>query len=184
MNDQAVVREIEKEQLLLKQCVGELLKQKLLICKKIVNLRRRELRLLKAKSALTALVLFLALYLFGILTPAAQAQEAKIYDWPTLSATGYTTTFNVWKYRDSGGHNWVSANQVVSVALGTGTNSACTWQLEASDDGTNWYSVLTSQTCTANSYLAVQQIPLRNLRVHVTAYTGTASLTFHWTGSE
>lgn len=132
------------------------------------------------KRVLSVFLLGLAL----LVSTSANAQGAvKVYDWPTVSGTGYTSVLNL--VSAPGGQYWVSSYETISVALGTGTNSVCTWQLLASDDiGLTWYSVNTAQSCTANGFLSVPNMPLRMVKVQVVSYTGTAPLTFHWTGSD
>lgn len=125
----------------------------------------------------------LLLLLIVFTSMVARAETAKVYDWPVMSATGFTTNLNL--VNNVNGQYLVSSYNTLSVSLGTGTNSACTWQLQASDDiGTTWYNVLTAQSCTGPNFLQVANLPLRMLRVQVVTYTGTAALTFHWTGGD
>ena len=128
------------------------------------------------------LKLFPLLCIFGLCSLVAQGQETKAWDWPALSATGYTTNLNLMNHM-SAGQSWVVAHQMFSVSLGTGTNSVCTWQVQASDDlGTTWYNVGTANSCTAATYYNPIEVPLRFVRIQVVSYTGTAAVTFHWTG--
>lgn len=135
------------------------------------------MKLFKLRKLLCILPLFLML-----VTATAHAQEAKVWDWPTVSAAGPTTVLKLYLMSSDSDGSWISQFQTVSVTLGAGTNSVCVWQLEASDDNTNWFSISGTQDCTVPTMMTVAYRPARMVRVNVTSYTGTANLTFHWTG--
>jgi len=71
----------------------------------------------------------------------------------------------------------------VDVVLGTGTNSVCTFTLQGSPDAVTWFDMSTAQSCTASLMFQVTLKPVRYFRINVSAYTGTAPLNFHYTGS-
>jgi hypothetical protein len=72
----------------------------------------------------------------------------------------------------------------VEAVLGTGTNSACTFQVEGSSTTANWYSISggTPIACTAGSMTSFADKPVRYIRIHILTYTGTAPVTFYYTG--
>lgn len=124
---------------------------------------------------------FLGLVLFAsALLPIASAQQqAQIYDWTGVAASGPTTALNL---RPTWGPPWISDRQTVSLTIVSGSNTVCTWQLEGSDDNTNWFSLSGSLGCLTPYMATVVDRPTRYVRINVLTYTGTASLTFHWTG--
>jgi len=103
------------------------------------------------------------------------------YDWAAVSATGATPYIDLRASANSG-QEFMSAIHTVSVSLGAGTNTVCTYQIEASDDTVNWFSLSGAQSCTASAMFSVTDRPARMVRINVLTYTGSASLTFHWTG--
>lgn len=72
----------------------------------------------------------------------------------------------------------------IEAILGTGTNSACTFQVEGSSTTANWYSISgsTPLVCTAGSMTSFPDKPVRYIRIHILTYTGTAPVTFYYTG--
>lgn len=120
----------------------------------------------------------MALMVLPALIAQAQIAATYRYSWAPVSATGALQYLNL----NADLANGTGGHQTVDVTLGTGTNSACTWQLEGSNDLVNWYSLSGVQSCTAPTMVSVVDRPTTYVRVNVLSYTGTASLTFNWTG--
>jgi hypothetical protein len=97
------------------------------------------------------------------------------FDFPQVSAAGPTGELDL--------HLSLMKTHTVEVSYASGTNTACTVQLEGSSNGTNWYSLQTSPTtCTSNVMWNVVNFPVRFLRVNVLTYTGTGVLDIQYTG--
>lgn len=68
--------------------------------------------------------------------------------------------------------------------------AACTYRIEGSSDGTNWYGLdvtapdSNSVACTSSNMIHIVNRPVRYLRVYIVAYTAgdaTTSVKFHYT---
>jgi hypothetical protein len=95
------------------------------------------------------------------------------YDFHLISQVGPTEYIDL--------RSIIPANHTISTKV-TGTPSACDFVVEGSSDGTLWYGISASHSCTANSMFHIAYKPVRFLRVRVVDLTGTASLAYQWTG--
>jgi hypothetical protein len=95
------------------------------------------------------------------------------YDFHVISAVGPTEYIDL--------RSIIPANHTITTKV-TGTPSVCDFVVEGSSDGTLWYGISASHSCTSNSMFHIAYKPVRFLRVHVIDLTGSASLAYQWTG--
>jgi hypothetical protein len=89
------------------------------------------------------------------------AGQASTKTWAALTGAGTTTAFTV------------AGNDKHTVALAvTGTPDACTARLEGTVDGTTFFDVSGTQTCTSSVMFHVTDRPLEQVRVVLISLTG------------
>jgi hypothetical protein len=102
-------------------------------------------------------------------------QTGGYFNFPQVSSATATGALDL--------HLSILKSHTVEISYASGTNSACTAQLEGSSNGTNWYSLQASPTtCTSNVMWNVVNYPVRYVRVNVLTYTGTGILQVQYTG--
>jgi hypothetical protein len=99
-----------------------------------------------------------------------------LYDFATVAGTGYTEYINL------AAQGIPFNNHTIELSITGTAPSVCTFQVEGSSNGTNWYSISGSQSCTASEMFHIITKPVRYLQVHVLTYTGTGVLFFQHTG--
>jgi hypothetical protein len=122
----------------------------------------------------------LALFLSPLPSPCQQVLNenangmAGTYNFVAISAAKPTEYVKL--------QNAIMANHTVEVVITTAP-SVCTFQLQGSNSGQAWFSIGTSQSCTASGMFTVAAIPVRFVRVSVTTFTGTAPVSFYYTAT-
>lgn len=96
----------------------------------------------------------------------------------TLTATGTTSSYLVSNGVDGSGMNYHTLQVVV-----TGGPSGCTVRLEGSLDGTNWFDLSGSQTCTSNAMFHVDGKPVAYVRANLLTWTGGTNAVITYKGS-
>jgi hypothetical protein len=77
----------------------------------------------------------------------------------------------------------LTRTHTVDFSLSAGASlSVCTYNVQASSDAVNWYDISGVQSCMANTMFHIESKPVRYLRVNIQTYTGTGTLSFHYTG--
>jgi hypothetical protein len=114
-----------------------------------------------------------------------QAPAALLYQWPAASATGQLGQYLVF-----GGTSVARpGNYSIDWSLSGTAPTACTFRVEGSFDGVNWYGLDTtspaSTSCTTSNMESIVYKPVNYLRINLPTYTagdGTTVVTFHYTG--
>jgi hypothetical protein len=81
----------------------------------------------------------------------------------TLASSGTTSAFDVSR---------LSPSQHTLQAVSSGSPTRCTIQLQGSLDGTTWFDLSGSQTCTSTLMVHVEQRPVSYVRANLTALSG------------
>lgn len=133
---------------------------------------------------------YLAILLLLAAGLAARAQTNVptnlLYTWPA-AATG--TAGQLGNYLVFGGFSDARpGNYTLDVSVSGTTPAACTFRIEGSSDGTNWYGLDTTApattSCTASFMESIAYRPVFYLRVNLTYTQGdsTTKVVFHYTG--
>jgi hypothetical protein len=123
--------------------------------------------------------LVIVLFVFGCLSCFGQTTQTVFlpvggyYDFPVLTTATHTTVLDLRKS--------LVKTHTIEISL-TGTPSVCTYRVEGSSNSTNWYDISGTQSCLTNNMFHITDKPIRYIRINVLSLTGTASLTYQWTG--
>lgn len=123
-------------------------------------------------------------FLISVGMAQATAPKSLFYTFPTVSAVGPLgnglTLDNQTIPRPS--------NYTIDVSVNGTAPTACTFRVEGSSDGTNWYGLdvtaPATNSCTAGMMEHIANKPVLILRINIVAYTGTTgTVVFHYTGA-
>jgi len=128
---------------------------------------------------------------FGLIATTLQAQDkpsqALLYAWKTPTATGQLGNYLILSLDSSSPS---PNNYSIDWSLSGTAPSACTFRVEGSFDGVNWFGLDTTAPattdCTTSNMESIVYKPVLFLRVNVVSWTagdGTTKAVFHFTGT-
>lgn len=133
------------------------------------------------------LLFLVVLAVLGAAPCGAQVEmpATQFYTWSPLAASGQVGSYLV---LGSQGESRPS-NYTIDWSVSGTTPVACTFRVEGSSDGVNWYGLdVTSPSttsCTSSGMESISSRPVFYLRINAVSYTkgdNTTSIVFHWTG--
>jgi hypothetical protein len=134
----------------------------------------------KMKRILSAL-----LFIASVAVAQTSIGSSLAFDWAKVAATGQLGSYLVFNNQSVAR----PGNYTIDWSLSGTAPSACTFRVEGSSDGVNWYGLDATSpattSCTASNMESIAYKPVRYLRINVVAYTagdGTTAITFHYTG--
>ncbi len=127
------------------------------------------------------------LLLFATLCVAQDhPSQALLYAWSTPSTTGQLGNYIVLATNSAPAPD----NYSIDWSLAGTAPATCTFRVEGSFDGTNWFGLDTtspaSTSCTASNMESIVYKPVLFLRINMVTYSagdGTTRVIFHFTGT-
>jgi hypothetical protein len=124
-------------------------------------------------------------FLLATILAGAQtvAPPALLYVWPNATGTG-----QLGQYLAFNGQNVARpGNYSIDWSISGTAPTACTFRVEGSFDGVNWYGLDTtspnSTSCTTSNMESIAYKPVNYLRINLVTFTGAGgTIIFHYTG--
>lgn len=105
------------------------------------------------------------------------------YTWPTPTTTGQLGSYLVF----NGTTAPRPGNYTIDWSISGTAPSACTFRVEGSFDGVNWFGLDTTSptttSCTTSNMESIAYKPVLYLRINIVAWTASSgTIAFHYTG--
>lgn len=133
------------------------------------------------KSFFATAILCVAVLAFG----QTQISQSLLYAWSSPTGTGQLGNYIIF----NGNTTPRPGNYSIDWSLSGTAPSACTFRVEGSFDGVNWYGLDTTSpattSCTTSNMESIAYKPVNFLRINLVTYTagdGTTQVIFHYTG--
>lgn len=112
-----------------------------------------------------------------------QAPQSLTYAWATPAGTGQLGNYLIF----NGNTRPRPGNYSIDWSITGSAPSACTFRVEGSFDGVNWFGLDTtapnSTSCTSSNMESIAYKPVNYLRINIVSWTaGSGSIAFHYTG--
>jgi hypothetical protein len=140
----------------------------------------------KISSLLATIALAFGMFVSGIYQAQDTPSQALLYAWQTPTTTGQLGKYIILVQNQHPAAN----NYSIDWSLAGTAPVACTFRVEGSFDGVNWYGLDTTSpsttSCTTSGMESIAYRPVYYLRINIVAWTNgdvTTVARFHFTGS-
>jgi len=109
--------------------------------------------------------LLLLLLLAAMPLAAQNVTFKKTFD--TFTATGTSDPYSVWTGRFAATYHTISVDQT--------TTSTCSYTVEGTTNGDDWFDISGAQSCTADAMIHIVNRVVTKIRINLGTFTGTGT---------
>ena len=146
---------------------------------------------MKFKSIVSALIVALSIFIAPVIKAQDTPSQSLLYTWNTPTTTGQLGKYIILTFAPPQGQKPAPHVFTIDWSLSGTVPSACTFRVEGSFDGVNWYGLDTTSpattSCATSGMESLAYKPVYYLRINVVTWTTGDSTTvahFQFTGAK